>query len=114
MVRLLNPARLEWHRRESSSQPIPRIARKGHGDGPLLGETIAFTGRLSMSRELAAMQASFVGAEIADSVSKRTTILVVGDQDLRVTKGQESAKHRRAEELIQRAGASRSSARATS
>lgn len=79
----------------------PKIARKGDGDGPLLGETVTFTGRLSMSRDTAANQASVAGADVADSVSKRTTILVVGDQDLRATKGQEkSTKHRRAEELI--------------
>jgi DNA polymerase-3 subunit epsilon len=81
----------------------PKIARKGDGDGPLLGETITFTGRLSMSRDMAASQASVAGADVADSISKRTTILVVGDQDLRFTKGEEkSTKHRRAEELIAR------------
>ena len=37
----------------------------------------------------------------ADSVTKKTTILVVGDQDLRLTKGQEkSSKHRKCEQLI--------------
>ncbi|WP_375308402.1 exonuclease domain-containing protein [Bradyrhizobium sp. A11] len=79
----------------------PKIARKGDGDGPLLGETITFTGRLSMSRDMAATQAAIAGADVADSVSKRTTVLVVGDQDLRFTNGEEkSTKHRRAEELI--------------
>ena len=52
---------------------------------------------------MAASQASVAGADVADSVSKRTTILVVGDQDIRFTKGEKkSTKHRRAEELIAR------------
>jgi DNA polymerase-3 subunit epsilon len=79
----------------------PKVAREGDGDGPLLGETVAFTGRLTIAREAAAAQAAVAGADVTDSVSKRTTILVVGDQDLRATKGQKkSTKHRRAEELI--------------
>lgn len=62
---------------------------------------MTFTGRLTIAREAAAAQAAIAGADVADSVSKRTTVLVVGDQDLRATKGQEkSTKHRRAEELI--------------
>ncbi|MDB5578784.1 MAG: polymerase-3 subunit epsilon [Bradyrhizobium sp.] len=78
-----------------------KVARKGDGDGPLLGETVAFTGKLQFSREAASVAASIAGANVDDGVNKRTTILVVGDQDLRLTKGQtKSAKHRRAEELI--------------
>jgi DNA polymerase-3 subunit epsilon len=42
-----------------------------------------------------------MGCHVADIGSKRTTILVVGDQDLRLTKGNEkSSRHRKAEELI--------------
>jgi DNA polymerase-3 subunit epsilon len=78
-----------------------KVARKGDGDGPLLGETVAFTGKLSMPRNDAASRAAIAGADVEDNVTKRTTILVVGDQDLRLTKGAlKSTKHRRAEELI--------------
>jgi DNA polymerase-3 subunit epsilon len=36
-----------------------------------------------------------------DGITKKTTILVVGDQDLRFTRGHEkSSKHRKAEALI--------------
>ncbi|CEG07686.1 DNA polymerase III subunit epsilon [Afipia felis] len=46
--------------------------------------------------------AAEVGCKVVDSVSKKTTILVVGDQDLRLTKGQEkSTKHRKADLLIE-------------
>jgi hypothetical protein len=49
----------------------------------------------------AAEAAAKMGCNVADGVNKRTTILVVGDQDLRRTKGNEkSSKHRKAEEMI--------------
>ena len=76
-------------------------ARQGNAAGPLSGEEIAFTGTLQMPRAKAAEMAAKAGCDIADSVTKRTTILVVGDVDLRATRGNErSAKHRKAEQLI--------------
>ncbi|RZN31249.1 exonuclease domain-containing protein [Bradyrhizobium sp. Leo121] len=78
-----------------------RIARDGNPDGPLWGETIAFTGALQITRSEAALAAAEAGCTVADSVTKKTTILVVGDQDLRLTKGQQkSSKHRKCETLI--------------
>jgi DNA polymerase-3 subunit epsilon len=62
---------------------------------------VVFTGKLDLSREAAAQLAAAAGCAVADTVSQRITILVVGDQDLRLTKGQEkSSKHRKAEALI--------------
>lgn len=76
-------------------------ARTGDGDGPLLGETVVFTGSLQISRAKAAESAANAGANVADTITKKTTILVVGDQDLRYTRGeQKSSKHRKAESLI--------------
>jgi DNA polymerase-3 subunit epsilon len=50
--------------------------------------------------------AAMAGCKVVDSVSKKVTILVVGDQDLRLTNGHaKSTKHRKAETLIA-AGAS--------
>ncbi|MEZ5763683.1 MAG: hypothetical protein R3D69_05045 [Xanthobacteraceae bacterium] len=47
--------------------------------------------------------AAAVGCTIADNVTQRTTIVVVGDQDLRQTRGKEkSGKHLRAEQLIEK------------
>ncbi|MGY4178369.1 DNA polymerase-3 subunit epsilon [Bradyrhizobium sp. USDA 4518] len=96
---------------ESRSEPRPRPinkksdwkrhAQEGNSDGPLFGETIVFTGALSIARDRAAQMASAAGCRVADSISKKITILVVGDQDLRLTKGQEkSSKHRKAEAMI--------------
>jgi DNA polymerase-3 subunit epsilon len=85
-----------------------RYARVGAENGRLAGEVIVFTGFLSVHRGEAASLAAAAGCAVADSVTKKTTILVVGDQDLRLTKGQEkSGKHRRAEELMSQGGALR-------
>ena len=62
---------------------------------------MAFTGALSLHRHEAADYAATMGCEVAPSVNKTTTILVVGDQDIRKLAGYEkSTKHRKAEDLI--------------
>jgi DNA polymerase-3 subunit epsilon len=77
------------------------ITRHGNPDGPLYGEVLVFTGALSMPRHEAADAAAGAGCEVATSVTKHTTLLVVGNQDVRKLAGQErSLKHRKAEELI--------------
>jgi DNA polymerase-3 subunit epsilon len=79
----------------------PRVACDGNLDGPLYGEVIAFTGRLSIERERAARLAAMAGCKVTDTVSKKTSLLVVGDQDIRVLNGHEkSTKQRKAEQLI--------------
>lgn len=86
-----------------SSRPYPqqRIRRAGNPDGPLYGEILAFTGALEMPRREAADMADAVGCQVDSSVTKRTTLLVVGDQDVtRLAGHQKSSKHRKAEELI--------------
>jgi DNA polymerase III subunit epsilon len=77
------------------------IIRHANPEGPLCGEVLVFTGTLSMSRSQAADAASDVGCQVDARVTKHTTLLVVGDQDVRKLAGHEkSAKHRKAEELI--------------
>jgi len=81
-----------------SSAPI---VLDGDPDGPLFGEELVFTGALSISRREAAALAAKAGCSVADGVKKTTSILVVGDQDIRKLAGHEkSAKHRKAEQLI--------------
>jgi DNA polymerase-3 subunit epsilon len=47
--------------------------------------------------------AASIGCDVRDGVAKETTLLVLGDQDLRRLAGYEkSSKHRKAEELIER------------
>lgn len=74
--------------------------REGNPEGPLFGEVVAFTGALTISRAKAADLAAQLGCEVAGGVNRRTTLLVVGDQDLKRLAGHElSSKHRRAEQL---------------
>ena len=90
----LNGAGRKW-------QPSPDVAREGNPEGPLAGETMVFTGALSMSRQNAADLAAEAGCDVAEGVTKHTTMLVVGDQDIRMLAGQEkSSKHRKAEALM--------------
>ncbi|MEO5972757.1 MAG: exonuclease domain-containing protein [Sphingomicrobium sp.] len=77
------------------------IRREGDGDGPLVGENIVFTGALDMPRRQAADFAHEAGAAVELGVTKHTTMLVVGDQDIDKLAGHEkSSKHRKAEQLI--------------
>ena len=79
------------------------IIRHANPDGPLYGEVLVFTGTLSMSRSQAADAASLAGSEVDARVTAHTTLLVVGDQDVRKLAGHEkSAKHRKAQEMIAR------------
>lgn len=75
--------------------------RTGDGDGALLGEVIAFTGALCYPRRQAADMAAAAGADVEPGVTKRTSLLVVGDQDIAKLGGKDkSSKHLKAEKLI--------------
>lgn len=77
------------------------IKLDGNPNGPLYGENIVFTGALSMPRAEAGKIASELGCNVGNSVSKKTTMLVVGIQDTTKLAGySKSSKHRKAEELI--------------
>jgi len=80
---------------------------KSHQPGTLdlthtdIGELMVFTGALEMRRAEAMRQAMSFGYQVAKSVTKKTTMVVVGDQDLNRLEGHErSSKHRKAEKLI--------------
>lgn len=96
----------EWLARVK--QPIdPKSAEPivydGNPDGPLFGEEIVFTGALTIPRREAAALAAKAGCDVTAGVKKSTTLLVVGDQDVKKLAGHEkSTKHRKAEELIQK------------
>ena len=70
-------------------------------DGHLFGETVVFTGSLGVTRQRATDLATQVGCAVLGSVTKRTTILVVGLQDKERLNGYtKSSKHRKAESLV--------------
>ncbi len=87
---------------ERVERPIFPTSQPATQPGPLTDNVIVFTGALSMSRGEAAAMAAGAGCAVRDSVSRETTILVVGDQDIRNLAGHsKSSKHRKAEALIQ-------------
>ncbi len=89
--------RINQRKTHSSS---PWIHRDANPDGDLFGEVMVFTGALSMPRREAADLASSQGCQVDENVTKKTTILVVGDQDIaRLVGHEKSSKHRKAEKL---------------
>jgi DNA polymerase-3 subunit epsilon len=76
--------------------------RDGNPDGELFGEVLVFTGMLSIPRSQAADAADAAGCRVDDGITKHTTMLVVGGQDLRTLLAghRKSSKHRKAEQLI--------------
>jgi DNA polymerase-3 subunit epsilon len=87
---------------EEGANPEPNhAAEPGH---PLYGQTVVFTGQLSIGRPEAKVRSAEVGARTESRVTGRTTVLVVGDgfvaSDLR--SGRLTGKARRVLELHQR------------
>ncbi len=76
------------------------VEREGNPEGPFFGEVMVFTGALDIPRREAADIAARIGCQVAQGVTKKTTMLVVGDQDVKKLAGhQKSSKHRKAEGL---------------
>lgn len=94
----------EWLKRVS--QPINInshniVSQESNPEGELYGETIVFTGALLIPRAEAAKLAANAGCKVASGVTKKTSLLVVGDQDITKLAGKtKSAKHIKAEQLI--------------
>ena len=94
--------RSNWVKYPSSAK------RSGNREGDLFGEILVFTGSLLISRQRAADMASTAGCRVDDGVTKHTSMLVVGDQDIRMLNGhKKSSKHLKAERLIARGQAIR-------
>ncbi|WP_151671959.1 exonuclease domain-containing protein [Nitrincola schmidtii] len=70
-------------------------------EGELYGQSVVFTGALSIPRKEASAMAANIGCCVATSVTKKIDYLVVGDQDVSRLGGKDkSSKHIKAEELI--------------
>jgi DNA polymerase-3 subunit epsilon len=85
--------------------PVPHAysqsSKEGNPEGRLFGEVLVITGVLTISRDEAAKLAVAAGCRVEEGVTKRTTMLVVGDQDIGKLGGhKKSSKHRKAEKLI--------------
>ena len=106
-IKLTNLGLADWLKRVS--QPINpsksssggALNRDGNPDGHLFGQIIVFTGSLTMVRSQATDIAARMGCSVAGAVTKKTTLLVVGDQDVgRLAGKTKSSKHLKAEKLI--------------
>jgi DNA polymerase III subunit epsilon len=93
----------------TSSHEIPfnkwptTCKRDGNPEGEFFGDVLVFTGSLSVPRQEAADLAAAAGCRVDDGVTKHTTLLVVGDQDLRrLVRHEKSSKHMKAEQLIEK------------
>lgn len=75
--------------------------REGNPEGEMYGEVLVFTGALEIPRSEAADLAAHIGCTVDSSVTKKTTLLVVGDQDVTKLAGKDkSLKHLKTEQLI--------------
>ena len=83
---------------DSSSQSFTRT---GSTEGPLFGSVAVFTGSLLIPRREASDLAARAGCDVGATVTKKTTLLIVGDQDISKLAGKsKSSKHIKAEDLI--------------
>jgi len=94
-------------RRPITNEPRSKqdLRRDGNVDGPLFGEVVVFTGGFDVPKAEQADLAAFAGCQIASGVTKKTTLVVVGND--RFERGERSRKWRRAEELIEQGHAVR-------
>lgn len=75
----------------------------GNQDGPLNGETAVFTGSFSVVKRELEYWAADVGCDVRSSVTEATTLLILGDQDIRKLAGKEtSQKELDADRLIEK------------
>lgn len=86
---------------KSSGAWAVRSKRTGDGSGALLGEKIVFTGALTIARNVACDMAAEAGGDVLDSVTKKTTMVVVGQREAMPGWLEKSGKHIRAERLIE-------------
>ena len=88
-------------RKKSGTKRGKSISRTGNPDGIMFGETVAFTGALSIARHEAADLAADLGCNVVTSVSKKVSMLIIGTQNRSLFNGYDkSSKHRKAESLI--------------
>ncbi len=80
---------------------VSAVKRDGDPEGELYGEVMVFTGSLNIPRREAADLAASIGCAVAAGVTKKTSLLVVGDQDISKLRGNvKSSKHIKAEERV--------------
>ena len=89
--------------RGKRAPPRPTVARAGNPDGPLFGQMLCLTGKMSVSRAVVAERAARVGFNVITRVAADMTLLAVGGRDLALdplTERRKSSKQRQVEALI--------------
>jgi len=87
----------------SNVSGVTAVKRDGNPEGELHGEVMVFTGSLEIPRREAADLAANVGCSVAAGITKKTSLSVVGDQDISKLAGKvKSSKHLKAEDLIKK------------
>lgn len=89
------------HVRSLTAQSIPEADLHADPESPFYGKVVVFTGELAMVRRNAWQLIAEAGGQPADSVTKKTNVLVCGYQDMiKLADGEtKSSKLRRAEAL---------------
>lgn len=77
--------------RSSTASKITHL--DGNPDGPLYGETAVFTGTFSVNKRELQYLAADVGCDVNKSVTKATTLLMLGDQDIRKLAGKPTSQN---------------------
>lgn len=103
-VRSSPSAGLHGYRKSPALAELPQPSRTANPTGSLYGHVVVFTGELAtLGREEAMQRVATLGATNANSITKKTTMLVIGHQDptrSRVVISQGSAKERKALQYI--------------
>jgi DNA polymerase-3 subunit epsilon len=92
----------QWLERvEQPVSPLKPLHAEGNPEGHLFGEVVVFTGQLSLPRREMAEIAALAGCCVEEGVTKHTTLVIVGVQDVKKLHGAEiSGKHQKARDLI--------------
>ena len=86
----------------SQSSVTSSLKREGNIEGVHYGETIVFTGKLGITQNEAADLAANAGFDVANNITNKVTMLVIGIQDKARLKGYDkSSKHRKVVSMIQ-------------
>ena len=106
-IRLTNISLDDWPKRVAqridlnASSAAVDAAREINQAGALLGEVIVFTRSIIMTRSQAKDAAASLGCSVGKTVTKKTTILVIGGPDIhKLETKDKSGKHRHAEKNI--------------
>jgi len=87
----------DWFAAPRKPRSKAPVARPG-GSGPLAGECVCMTGDMSVPKPKMADEIAAAGGSVTSTVSGKTTILVLGHQDVSTFAGKDkSAKHIKAE-----------------